>query len=165
MQAAVVSGHRMASRDEVLREVYLAHYGRLAGWCAHLTSDRDLGQELATEAFTRLLARWQTVEEPRAWLYMTATNLVRDHWRRGARERRALRRIAAEPAVQTSPDLSIRDLVERLPNRLRAVVLLHYYADLPVREVAAILGKAEGSVKASLSDARARLLADMEGIR
>ncbi|MGB9376265.1 MAG: RNA polymerase sigma factor [Mycobacteriales bacterium] len=155
----------MSERDDVLREVYLAHYGRLAGWCAHLVGDRDLGHEFATEAFTRLLTRWRVVDDPRAWLYMTATNLIRDHWRRTKRERRALNRIAAEPAVQPAGDPGVRDLVERLPERLRAVVLLHYYADLPISEVAAVLGKAEGTVKRSLFDARARLHAAMEGTR
>lgn len=165
VQAARARTRQVVDRDEVLREVYLAHYGRLAGWCAHLVGDRDLGHEFATEAFTRLLTRWQTVEEPKAWLYMTAANLVRDHWRRAERERRAYRRMAAEPAPGAVGDSGVRDLVERLPKRLRAVVLLHYYADLPVREVAAVLGKAEGSVKRSLHDARARLLADLEAIR
>ncbi len=165
VQAAGARGRQVVDRDEVLREVYLAHYGRLAGWCAHLVGDHDLGHEFATEAFTRLLTRWQTVEEPKAWLYMTATNLVRDHWRRAERERRAYRRVATEPVAPAVSDPGVRDLVERLPKRLRAVVLLHYYADLPVREVASVLGKAEGSVKRSLHDARARLLADLEAIR
>lgn len=163
-EAEVAGGLRVASRDEALREVYLAHYPRLAGWCAHLVGDRDLGHEFATEAFTRLLSRWQVVDDPRAWLYMT-TNLVRDHWRRTQRERRAFQQIATQPEYEAASDPSIRDLVERLPKRLRSVVLLHYYADLPVREVAAVLGKAEGSVKRALFDARARLHADLEGTR
>lgn len=162
MANTVVAKERhVLTRDDVKREIYLAHYGRLAGWCAHLVADADLGHEIATEAFIRLLARWRAVDDPRPWLYMTATNLIRDHWRRLGRERRALRRVAAEPTAEAT-DTGIRDLVERLPERLRTVVLLHYYADLPVREVAAVLGKPEGSVKRSLFDARARLLAALE---
>lgn len=165
VEATVVRGPRVLDRDDGVREVYLAHYGRLAGWCAHLVGDPDLGHEFATEAFTRLLSRWRTVDDPRPWLYMTATNLVRDHWRRTERERRALRRIAAEPPSTAAGDPGIRDVVDRLPERLRTVVLLHYYADLPVRDVAAVLGKAEGTVKRALFDARARLLADLGGLR
>lgn len=165
MIGSAARGGQVLDRDEMLREIYLAHYGRLAGWCARLAGDADLGHEFATEAFTRLLTRWRTVDEPRPWLYMTATNLIRDHWRRTQRERRALRRIAAQPNDVAGPDLGVRDVVERLPERLRAVVLLHYYADLPIREVAAVLGKPEGSVKSALFDARARLLADLEGSR
>ncbi len=163
--ATLAKGSDVLDRDERVREIYLAQYGRLAGWCAHLVGDADLGHEFATEAFTRLLARWRTVEDPRPWLYMTATNLDRDHWRRTERERRALRLAAAAPTVEAAGDPGVRDIVDRLPARLRSVVLLHYYADLPIRDVAAVLGKAEGTVKRSLFDARARLLADLEDSR
>lgn len=141
------------------RELYLAYYAQLAGWCARLVGDRELAHELATEAFVRLLSRWTQVSEPRAWLYMTTTNLVRDHWRRAERERRALARLPRRPEGVVDPDTTLRDLVQRLPDRLRAVVLLHYYADLPVVEVAEVLGKAEGTVKRALYDARQLLLA------
>jgi RNA polymerase sigma-70 factor (ECF subfamily) len=163
--ATVIGGGQVRGRDAQMRELYLAHYGQLAGWCARLVDDRELAQEFATEAFTRLLARWTTVTEPRAWLYMTVTNLVRDHWRRLERERRALAKMGTADAVQPAHDPGVRDLVERLPDRLRSVVLLHYYADLSVRDVAAVLGKAEGSVKRSLYDARQALLAALEDVR
>ncbi len=44
--------------------------------------------------------------------------------------------------------------MERLPGHLRDVVLLHYYADLPVEEVARALRRPVGTVKRRLSDAR-----------
>ncbi len=156
---------RVRQRDAAIRDLYLAQYGQLAGWAAHLVGDRELAHDFATEAFTRLLSRWQTVSDPRPWLYMTVANQVKDHWRKSERERRALAKVAtiAEPESQAAYDPAIRDLVQRLPERLRSVVLLHYYADLPVRDVAAALGKAEGSVKRSLYDARQQLLAALDG--
>lgn len=65
----------------------------------------------------------------------------------------------------TGPDHGLRDLVERLPARLRAVVLLHYYVDLSVADVARLLGRPEGTVKSDLHRARAVLLTAMEGQR
>jgi RNA polymerase sigma-70 factor (ECF subfamily) len=56
-----------------------------------------------------------------------------------------------------APDTSLRDLVERLPGHLREAVLLHYYADLPVAEVAAALRRPVGTVKRRLHEARALL--------
>ena len=44
-----------ATDADAVREVYLAHFGALAGWAAHLLGDRDLGHDVATEAFVRLL--------------------------------------------------------------------------------------------------------------
>ena len=51
----------------------------------------------------------------------------------------------------------LHDLVERLPERLRTPVLLHYCADMSVAEIAAALHKPEGTIKRMLFDARARL--------
>lgn len=47
--------------------------------------------EVAAEAFVRLLSRWPRVDNPQSYLYMVATNLIRDHWRKAERERRAIR--------------------------------------------------------------------------
>ncbi|CAM5686494.1 RNA polymerase sigma factor OS=Streptomyces tendae OX=1932 GN=GUR47_20310 PE=3 SV=1 [Streptomyces tendae] len=109
-------------------------YPRLAGWCRRLVDDDETAHEIASEAFTRLWARWTSVEEPRGFLYVTAANLVRDHWRKLERERRAVRRVTAEVAVRPHPeqaDPSVRLLVQSLPERLRVPILLHYYADMP----------------------------------
>lgn len=158
MVAVIARGSaRASSRDEAARDLFRAHYAQLAGWTARLVGDREIAHEIAAEAFTRLLSRWTTVAEPRPWLYMTATNLVRDHWRRQQREQRALSRQPAPDSTSAATDTSVRDLVERLPDRLRAPVLLHYYADLPISEVARLLRKPEGTVKRALYDARARL--------
>jgi RNA polymerase sigma-70 factor (ECF subfamily) len=56
-------------------------------------------------------------------------------------------------------------LVRQLPMRQGQVVALHYALDLPIAEIAVILGCAEGTVKVHLSRARAALavLLDMEG--
>jgi RNA polymerase sigma-70 factor (ECF subfamily) len=95
---------------------------------------------------------------------VTAANLVRDHWRRTERERRALRRATTEEQVRARPesaDPTVRMLVQSLPERLRGPALLYYYADLPVREVAALLGRREGTVKADLHAARELLRAKL----
>jgi RNA polymerase sigma-70 factor (ECF subfamily) len=54
------------------------------------------------------------------------------------------------------------DLVGRLPQRLRQPVLLHYYADLPVSDVARALHRPEGTIKRALSEGRALLQAGIE---
>ena len=139
-------------------------YPRLAGWVRGLVDDDGTAHEIAAESFTRLWARWSKVEEPTGFLYVTAANLVRDHWRRTERERRALRRATTEEQVRARPesaDPTVRMLVQSLPERLRGPALLYYYADLPVREVAALLGRREGTVKADLHAARELLRAKL----
>ncbi|HEX7188598.1 MAG TPA: hypothetical protein VF423_10285, partial [Actinomycetes bacterium] len=46
------------TRDEAARVLWNLHYAPLAGWCAALVGDRDAAQDIAAEAFTRLLSRW-----------------------------------------------------------------------------------------------------------
>ena len=159
----------VAAPEAALREVYDAHYGRLAGWTAKLVGDPDLAHDFATEAFVKLVRSWGTVDEPRAWLYATTANLVRDHWRRRGREQTAYGKVGVVQESVAPPDLAtrltVRDAVLQLPDRLRVVVLLHYFADLTVAQIATHLGKAEGTVKRDLFDARGRMALLLEGVR
>jgi RNA polymerase sigma-70 factor, ECF subfamily len=141
-------------------ELFNSQYPRLAGWVRRLVDNDETAHEIASEAFTRLLARWSRLDNPQSYLYMIATNLVRDHWRKMERERRAMRTAAASASdEQPGPDpgVDMRQLIQGLPPRMRNALLLHYYAGFSVREVAVMLGRAEGTIKADLYQARVRL--------
>jgi RNA polymerase sigma-70 factor (ECF subfamily) len=138
--------------------LYTAEFGRLAGYLTALTGDVDVGREAAQESFTRLFARWRSVREPRAFAYVVGTNLCRHHWKQSSRERAAVATLgAALPEGRPAHDPWLQDLVQRLPERLREVVLLHYYADLPIDQVAAAIHRPVGTVKRRLHEARAAL--------
>jgi RNA polymerase sigma-70 factor (ECF subfamily) len=161
-QGSSVARLRTVDRESA-EDLFNACYPRLAGWVRRLVDDDDTAHEIASEAFTRLLARWSSLDNPQSYLYMIATNLVRDHWRKSGRERRAIRTLTAaaplDPACHPAQDVDVRALIEGLPVRLRSAFLLHYYAGFGVREVATMLGRPEGTVKADLHHARARLKA------
>ena len=110
------------------------------------------------------------MESPQSYLYMIATNLIRDHWRKTERERRALRSVTAgsagDPVAFPVQDVDVRNLIASLPPRLRDPFLLHYYAGFGIKEIAALLKRPEGTIKADLYHARAKLkeaLAEREG--
>ncbi len=145
-------------------DFYEAVFGDLAGYAWELTGDRHLGDELAQEALTRIYVRFPLLHEPRPYAFRTVTNLARDRWRRLARERAALPALPRATEVP-GPDTAVLDAVERLAPRLRDVVLLHYYADLPVDEVARALRRPAGTVKRRLSEARAALATTLEDPR
>jgi RNA polymerase sigma-70 factor (ECF subfamily) len=161
-QGSSVARLRSADR-EAAEDLFNACYPRLAGWVRRLVDDDETAHEIASEAFTRLLSRWSGLDNPQSYLYMIATNLVRDHWRKSGRERRAIRTITAsavkDPTCHPAQDVDVRALIEGLPPRLRSAFLLHYYAGFGVKEVAAMLGRPEGTVKADLHHARAKLKA------
>jgi RNA polymerase sigma-70 factor (ECF subfamily) len=139
--------------------LFRLHYAPLAGWCRRMIGDEETAHDIAAEAFVRLLGRWTTVTDPRAYLYTTALNLVRDRWRRSERERVALRKTVTTMSTAAAPAPELRMVVESLPKRLQQVVVLHYFADMSVDAVAHALGVAPGTVKRDLFDARAKLLA------
>ena len=156
-------------RAETLHEfqvLYEDQFARLASYCAGLVDDANAGTDIAQEAFTRLFARWRSVTHHRAYLYFVATNLVRHHWRTRRDERLVLRELGARhDDVARGADPSVRDLVERLPDKFRTVVLLHYYADLTVDEIARLIHRPAGTVKQRLHEARRRLQRALEDPR
>lgn len=116
-----VSGSgRQAQAQEA---VFHAQYARLAGWAGALLVDQDAGHDIAAEAFVRLIARWGSANDPSALVWTIAANLIRDRWRRDRSRTRGLRllRDSSPPATVPAHDLSIQDLVMRLPDPTRPV--------------------------------------------
>jgi RNA polymerase sigma-70 factor (ECF subfamily) len=145
-------------------ELWNRLYPALAGWCKALTGDTDLAHDVASEAFVRLLARWRDVRDPQGYLYVTATNLIRDQWRHQARERKLVSRLAdrsQQPSEGHDPWL--RDLVDGLPHRLVRPVLLYYFADLSVAQISAALHRPQGTIKRMLSEGRKQLRPLLDG--
>jgi RNA polymerase sigma-70 factor, ECF subfamily len=163
------------ARKVLAEQLFAANYPKLAGWVRRLVDDDDTAHEIASEAFVRLLSKWTSIDRldsPQSYLYMIATNLVRDHWRKMERERRALRSVSAgtdpEPYADPVQDVDVRELIATLPARLRDPFLLHYYAGFGVREIAVLLKRPDGTIKADLYHARERLkasLAERDGRR
>ncbi|MDQ2812419.1 MAG: sigma-70 family RNA polymerase sigma factor [Actinomycetota bacterium] len=140
-------------------ELFKGVYPKLAGWIGRLVNDDETAHEIASEAFVRLLSRWTQVDKPQSYLYMIAANLIRDHWRKAERERRAIRSAtaAANPVTYPDQDVDVRNLIASLPPRLRDPFLLHYYGGFGTRQVGELLHRPQGTIKADLFAARARL--------
>ena len=160
---AVVSSGTSA-RGALAEQLFAANYPKLAGWVRRLVDDDDTAHEIASEAFVRLLSKWTSIDKldnPQSYLFMIATNLVRDHWRKAERERRAMRNVSAgndpEPSADPAQDVDVRELIAALPARLRDPFLLHYYAGFGIKEISALLKRPEGTIKADLYHARAKL--------
>jgi RNA polymerase sigma factor (sigma-70 family) len=122
------------------------------GSLALYTGDRDLAEELAQEALLRAVQRWarlRDLESPSAWAHRVGFNLAKSAFRRRLALRRANDRqrvvVPLEPDVAS--DLAVRAAVAALPEAQRQAVILRYFADLSVREVAAIVGCPENTVK------------------
>jgi RNA polymerase sigma-70 factor (ECF subfamily) len=169
------TGTGTGARRVLAEQLFAAQYPKLAGWVRRLVDNDETAHEIASEAFVRLLAKWTSLDKldnPQSYLYMIATNLVRDHWRKMERERRAMSKAAAggdaDPYTDPSADVDIRELIAGLPARLREPFLLHYYAGFGIKEISLQLKRPEGTIKADLFHARAKLkeaLAEQEARR
>ncbi|MCU1365312.1 MAG: polymerase, sigma-24 subunit, subfamily [Ilumatobacteraceae bacterium] len=124
---------------------------------AHLvTGSVAVGQEVAQDAFVAVHTRWATIDNPDAYLRTAVVNLSRSVQRRQIRERRHASTIV-EP-VQTLPQYDETwQRVVRLPVDQRAVVVLRYYEDMSLNEIAAELNRPLGTVKSTLHRALAHL--------
>lgn len=129
--------------------------------CGSWTTAEDVTQE----AFLKALRRWpqlQRMDRPDAWVRRVACNLATSRFRRRSIEARALLRWRARQEVSVPQALPSElerfwGLVRQLPGRQAQAVALFYADDLPVAEVARVMGCAEGTVKAHLHAARERL--------
>jgi len=127
-----------------------------------VTIDEDDVQEAVIRYWERLMYGSPVVSAP-AWAKVVARNLARTNGRRRAAEARALQRVGRErtPGEVDEPPVidEVRAAVARLPTRQRQIVILHYFGELSVVDVAAVTGSSVGTVKATLHHARRSLAA------
>lgn len=134
-------------------ELYAASYGRLVGALTVATGSRADAEEVVQEAFARLLVRGSGIDNPSAYLHRAVVNRSRDVLRRRA----VLRRHVPERARVVTPEDGLLDAVRRLPARQRAVVVLRFYEDRTVDQIAETLGMRPGTVKSHLHRAMQEL--------
>lgn len=130
------------------------------------TGSREDAEDVTQETFLRLVRtgpRFRDGEHCRAWLLRVAMNcaadLHRSAWRRHTRPLEEAEHLAISPE---EPGNGVMEAVLALPERYRAVVHLYYYEGLSAAEIAAILGKREGTINTRLCRARAMLRAKLE---
>jgi RNA polymerase sigma factor (sigma-70 family) len=134
---------------------------RLAGVAGLILRDPDRAKDAVQDA---LVAAWKdmgALRDPDAWDAWLRRLTVRACYRSAIKERRRMRfEVAVIPAEDSirlpdaSADVADRDWVlaelGRLDIHQRSVIALHYYLDLPMREVAAILGIPFGTAASRL---------------
>lgn len=148
-------------------QLYQAEHDKVfrATWA--FCGDREVVEDATQEAFARALERWPRLREQpwvTGWVTSTALNAAR----RLQRHRRWLHwvetaTVKAAMGVDAAGAVELWQVVRALPRRQREAVTLHYLADLPVAEVARLMGCREGTVKAHLAHARKALRAQLEG--
>jgi RNA polymerase sigma-70 factor (ECF subfamily) len=153
--------------DEALGRVY----GYLVNRCQ---GDRALAEDLTQAAFGEAIrnrAAFDGRSDPVTWLIGIARHKLVDHFRELEREeRRQMRLVVTELTLDRDADVwhaidereRLLDGLGRLTAMQRAVLILHYADGLPVREVAAVIGKSESATESLLTRGREALRAAYE---
>jgi len=151
-------------------ELYRRHIAAAAGLAFLLTRDAAVAEDLAQDAFVRVVGRFRHLRRPEAfapYLRKTVVNVCRAHFRRLRVERELLRREAAGRPPPASDGSGPRDdlalALASLPYRQRAAVVLRYYEDLSEDQVGEILRCSNRAVNSLVSRAMAALRREMEG--
>lgn len=130
----------------------------------------DLAEDLAQETFLKAWRKLSTFDPSRRfgpWLFRIAVNLTLDHLRR--RKRRGWWSLFSESRAERPPDPATADprqeldlrqevqaVLEKIPESYRLVLVLRELENLSTSEIAAILGRAEGTIRWRLVEARNR---------
>ncbi|HLV54720.1 MAG TPA: sigma-70 family RNA polymerase sigma factor [Actinotalea caeni] len=161
----------MTAWEETLSVLVREHGQRLHRTAYLLCGDRHTAEDLVQEAFVRVLGRRRGAAqvtrgmepyEVEAYLRRSILNLYLDSYRRrrrwaGIRHLAAGRDRVESAAARTEARVDATRALAQLPPQVRACMVLHYYEDMSVAQVAAELELAEGTVKRYLSDGRAIL--------
>lgn len=169
-----VPGDTATAADSLVVELYNAESARLVQMARWFVDDTAAAEDLVQEAFIRLAKSAHKIREPdraAAYLRSIVMNLARDHNRRGLVSLRH-----RPPAVQdprsAEDHATVREDVQEvvaalhgLPRRQRDCVVLRYYLDLSVDDIASTLGLSRNSVKTHLSRGLKHLSAELGGLR
>jgi RNA polymerase sigma-70 factor (sigma-E family) len=164
-----VAGPEPDPDDRGFREFVAARRPALLRTAYLLTGNRADAEDLVQSVLAKTYLAWDRIEDRGALDGYVRRAMVNTHiswWRRRRLEEYPTDEIPDQAvADQTgSSDLAdtLRRAVDRLPQRMRAAVVLRYFEDMTEAEVADALGVSLGTVKSTVSRAVAKLRIDEE---
>lgn len=138
--------------------VFAAEYVGLVRLATTMCGDAGVAEEVTQEAFTAAWRRWSELDRPAAYLRRSVLNGAVDATRRAGRGTRRERDLRVVTATTTgAPADPLWDIIDTLPAPGRMAVVLRFYADLPLAEIAEIVGRPINTVKTDLRRALAAL--------
>ncbi len=172
-----LAGLVRSNNREAQHELFLAFYRRTFGTAYQIMGNREAAEDITQEAFVKAFQNLPRLREPEkfgAWLAVITSNLARNYLRRERRltftgEPALLDRTketgadeTAETALRHAAAERVRRALQALPPEQYEVVVLQYYDDLKINEIASLLRISSGTVKSRLFRARQKLARVLE---
>jgi RNA polymerase sigma-70 factor (sigma-E family) len=157
--------------DALVAALFAAEATRLVSLARFFVDDRTAAEDLVQEAFIRLSRSAHRIRDPEraaAYLRLIVINLARDHNRRGLvslrhRPPAVLDEPSAEETAAARESRSeVVQALRQLPHRQRDCLVLRYYLDLPVEQIASTLGISPNSVKTHVQRGMRALASTLE---
>jgi len=157
----------------VLELLVYRYHRPIYAYLYRLTNSRQLAEDFVQETFTRVFAALQAGKQPtrfRPWMYKIAGNLCRDWWKSGtyryevAAQQEGLEAAASEQRDGVASMLdkqqereAVLTALNALPDDERHIVILRFYQELKLDEIAELLEQPPGTVRSRLYRAFRRL--------
>ena len=120
-----------------------------------LVGDRSEAEDIVQTVFTTAAARWETINDPPAYLRRGVVNRANDVHRRSFRSAATI--VLTEASIDQPEIDEVWRLVQGLPTAQRAVVVLRFYEDLGLGDIASLLGRPASTVRSDLRRALTKL--------
>lgn len=152
-----LEGNSPGASTPTLEELFRERFDPMVRLATLMSGSQEVAQEIVMDAFSKMSSRLDAIDQPAAYLRTSVVNGVRSHHRR-------LRTVRRQPAPRVEPttDPEVDEMWARLdllrPDE-RTCVVLRYYEDLPIAEIARHLDVPTGTVKSHLHRSIAKLRA------
>ncbi|MFI5066391.1 MAG: SigE family RNA polymerase sigma factor [Streptosporangiales bacterium] len=160
---------RASDDDAAFRDYVLARGTALLRMAVMLTGNQADAEDLVQAALANTFLAWDKINDRAALDAYVRRAMVNTHiswWRRRRLEEFPTDQLpdqaVADHARESDTAEVVRRALDRLPERMRAAVMLRYFEDMTEPEIAALLGVSLGTVKSTVSRAVARLRIDAE---
>ena len=117
-------------------------------------ADAEVASDAVAESFAQAIRRGSAIRDPRAWIWKSGFRIAAGELKRRSRN---VYLVPESTYFDQETDTELLAALAQLPDGQRAAVVLHYYADAPVREISRRTGMSQLSVRANLSRGRKRL--------
>lgn len=155
--------------DADFREFVMSRGRALLRSAYLLTGNLADAEDLVQSALAKTYQAWDRIEDRKAldgYVRRAMVNTQISWWRRRRLEEYPTDDIPDLPVADTSGNSELHDTlqraIDRLPQRMRAAVVLRFFEDMTEAEVADVLGVSQGTVKSTVSRAVAKLRTDTD---
>jgi RNA polymerase sigma factor (sigma-70 family) len=146
---------KVSSHPQPVEAVYRSSWLPLTRLAYLLVGDRSEAEDVVQSVFMTAVARWDAIEEPAAYLRRAVVNRANDLHRRSFRE--ATVPVGASESIDEPAIDEVWRFVRALPTAQRAVVVLRFYEDLALADIASLLDRPPSTVRSDLRRALTKL--------